>query len=92
MNPASRNLWLELAAIILVLISLPLFLVAGYHLAMFVVHGLLPNEPPLEYSGKIFDLDEIMVGALATIFPAVALIATAWGLRSLLVGEKEPGT
>jgi uncharacterized membrane protein len=89
-NPASRNLWLELVAIALLLVSLLLFLVAGYHLTMFVVHGLLPNEPPLKYAGTILGFREFLAGALATIVPAMALIATAWGLRSLLIDEREP--
>ncbi len=87
MTPASRNLWLEIVAFGLILISLFLFLVAGYYTAMFIVNGLLPDEPPLVFRGVVFGRREALVAALSTGLPGAALVAAAWGLRALLVDE-----
>jgi hypothetical protein len=88
-TPASRNVWLELTAFGLFLLSLVLFLAAEYATAMFIVHSLLPNEKPIEMHGVIFTRHEALVGALSTSLPGIALIAAAWGLRSLLAEEGE---
>ena len=39
----------------------------------------------------IFGRNEAWVTALSTSLPGIALIAVAWGLRSLLAGEGEEG-
>ncbi|HEX4959642.1 MAG TPA: hypothetical protein VF173_02300 [Thermoanaerobaculia bacterium] len=89
MTPAGRNVWLEITAVGLFLISLVLFLVAGYYAAMFIVIGLLPSEQPVVVHGVTLDRNTALVAVLATGVPGAALIAAAWGLRSLLVEEKE---
>ena len=92
MTPASCNLWLEVVAFGLVLISLFLFLVAGYYTAMFVINGLLPNSVPLEIRGVDFGRREALAAALSTGLPGAVLVAAAWMLRSLLVAERECGS
>lgn len=91
MTPASRNLWLEIVAFGLVLISLFLFVVAGYFTAMFMINGLLPNSVPLEIRGVVLGRREALVSALSTSLPGAVLVATAWALRLLLVAEKRCG-
>jgi hypothetical protein len=88
-TPASRNVWLEVTAFGLFLFSLVLFLVAGYYTAMFIINGLLPNQPPIIIHGVTLGPHEALVAALSTSVPGAALIAGIWGLRSLLVEEEE---
>jgi uncharacterized membrane protein len=87
-KPASRNLFLELAALGLFLVSLVPLLMAGLFTSLFVINGLLPNEPPIQTQGIVVGRYEAWAGALSMIVPAVALIAAAWGLRSLAVDEE----
>jgi hypothetical protein len=90
MTPASRRLWVELTALGLFLISLPCFLLAGIATANFIIHKMLPNEPPLQSHGLILGWKELLVGALSMIVPGTVLVAAGWGLRSLLAEEDGP--
>lgn len=90
MKPASRNLWLEFAALCLFLFSLVLFLLTMFSVATFFMSGLLPDEPSPVGVKVVVSIEEVLVAALSTFIPGLALVATAWGLRSLLADEKEP--
>jgi hypothetical protein len=90
-NPSRRNLWLELAAIGLVLCSLPVLLVGGYDIAVFIVANVSPSEPPLIVeSGIVFGFKELLGAVSVTVILAITLIMSAWGLSSLVVDEGEP--
>jgi len=86
---ATRNLWIEIAAFSLVLISLIFLLGAVITTATFVVNQMLPNEPPIESHGLVVGPKEALVAAFCMIVPGIALVAAAWGLRSLLIAEEE---
>lgn len=91
MTPASRNLWIELAACGAFLIGLIFFLVAGYYTAMFTIHGMLPNEPPIQVGKAVFGRRDLLVAVLSASVPGAAAVAAAWGLLRSLLAEEESG-
>jgi hypothetical protein len=85
---SSRNLWIEITALGLVLASLLCFLLAFYCVTIFTVNEMLPNEPPLQSRGWVLGLNETVGSALSFGIPGVILVGAAWSLRSLLA-EKD---
>jgi hypothetical protein len=90
MTPARRNLWLELAAIGLVLCSLLPIVSAGYYIAVSAMFILLPGEAPIVVDGSIQGVRELTGVALITMIFAATLIAIACVLSALVVEEREP--
>jgi hypothetical protein len=90
MTPASRNVWLEITALGLFLLSLVPFLVAGYFAAMMVVTSLLPGKLQMKAKGMVVGRNEALVPVFSMVVLGGALIGTACGLRFLLVEEEEP--
>ncbi|HKI06073.1 MAG TPA: hypothetical protein VKK31_29105 [Thermoanaerobaculia bacterium] len=87
MKPVSRGVWIELTSLGLFLIALLCFLLAGIGMANFIVHEMLPNEPPIKAHGMEVGWKEILVGVLSMIVPGATFVMAAWSLRTLLVGE-----
>lgn len=91
MTASARNVWLELAACGLLLVSLSLFLLSGVPLAHFVVNALLPGAEPISLPyGLTYGRNEMLIAVVSVMLPGAALVAAAWGLRVLLAGEDEP--
>ena len=90
MTPSSRNVWLEITALGLFLLSLVPLLVASYFAAMLVVTTLLPGTLQMKAKGVAVGRNEALAAVLSMAVPGGTLIGTACGLRFLLVEEEEP--
>ena len=89
MTPASRNVWLEITALGLFLLSLVPLLVASYFAAMLAVTNLLPGKLQMKAKGVVVGRNEALIPVFSTAVLGGALIGTACGLRFLLVEEEE---
>jgi membrane protein DedA with SNARE-associated domain len=90
MTPASRNVWLEITALGLFLLSLVPFLVASYFAAMLVVTTLVPGKLQMKAKGVAVGRNEALIPVTSMAVLGGALIGTACRLRFLLVDEEEP--
>jgi hypothetical protein len=88
MKLSSRNLWIELTALGLVLASLLCFVLAFYYISFFTVNEMLPNQPPLQGYGLIMGFNEVVEAALSFVIPGAVLVGAAWSLRSLHVEDE----
>jgi hypothetical protein len=86
---AQRNLWIELSAIGMILMSLLLLLGPVAAVLPLLSIWMLPDQPPIQGSGIDFGPAEILLVACCFLAPALALWIAAWGLRSLLSAEDE---
>jgi hypothetical protein len=87
MKSSSHDVWIELASLSLFLIALLCFLLGGIGTANYIVHEMLPDEPPLQAHGSEIGWKEILVGVLSMVVPGATLVIAAWSLRSLLAEE-----